>query len=685
MALPFFMPMRNERLAPKFDTSRPRELPRFFEDFEELICRTQITENTEIKKFLVRYTEFDTEQQWKALPEFRNNSSYAEFKAAILSYYPEPSNDFAYSFRDLELLICEYQRLGIATIANLCDYHRRFIMISTWLIARKQSDDLEQRRIYIRAFPSPMFTAITNRLQLKFPEHHPSIPYPVTEVYEAARFILQGTSSSQLFQPISPSTTDNVLKIANIAPIIPELTKSIVQALKARSRSPNISEYSENKYQNNRNHLASAPAVCPINKPIISHRPESQPVQQPSTHERLAQLEAELARLRAEQPAIPSNVRTIAQRPNATISERTKVQAASTIKNATKPEVINLPEPLIIATENIRTQTIENNISPTSTEEISNSPPNSIFPVLNRTGYLPPTEPNFAGLRKRPAISKRTTPNPEPLSPKKNNISETENHLAEIPVIITQRELLSIAPAVRSKVNSAVTFHRISDQDRTTSSELVTPSTEDFPSFAIFAFSRYCASFSTRTRPLTLAANLPSISVTVRRIGSKCDRFQSRSLASLAEQQDLISRSCPSFRNIFRSFNILFFDFSRDFAANLTDPFTHLDTYIYCLDPRSFSLNSFDLFSEFIHFRTLFADIDFPDIYILFRNPRRHRTPLVDFPLRFLSFFRASHYFSEHFCDYFRFSPYLCYFLRNLRIFTNVFDSFPYGLTMMAS
>src|SRR5277367_842643 len=508
MALPLFMPMRNERLAPKFDTSRPRELPRFFEDFEELIFRAQITDEAEKKKFLVRYTEFDTEQQWKAIPEFRDSSSYTEFKAAILSYYPEASDDFAYSFRDLELLISEYQRLGIATMANLCDYHRRFITISAWLIARKQSDDLEQQRNYIRDFPSPIVTAITNRLQLKFPDHHSSIPYRVCDVYEAAQFILQGTWSFQLFQPISPSTTDNVLKIANIAPIIPELTNSIVQALKARAPSPKSGEYFENNYRHHPNHLASAPAVCPINKPIISHRPESQPVQQPSTDERLAQLEVELARLRAEQPAIPSSVRTIAQRPNATISERTKVQADSMVKNATQPRIINLPEPVITPIEIFRTQTIENKISPTSTEEISNSQQISILSGFNRTGYLPPTEPNFAGLRKRPAISKRTTPNPEPLSPKKNNISETENHLAEIPVIVTQRELLSIAPAVRSKVNSAVTFHRISDQDKTTSSELVTPSTEDFPSFVIFAFSKYCASFSTRTRPLTLATRL---------------------------------------------------------------------------------------------------------------------------------------------------------------------------------
>src|SRR5277367_5364935 len=503
MALPLFMPMRNEQLAPKFDTSRPRELPRFFEDFEESIFRAQITENSEIKKFLVRYTDFDTEQQWKAIPEFRDSSSYAEFKAAILSYYPEASDDFAYSFRDLELLICEYQRLGIATIANLCDYHRRFIMISTWLIARKQSDDLEQRRIYIGAFPSPIFTAITNGLQLKFPEHHPDVPYRITEVYEAAQFILQGTSSFQLFQPISPSTTDNVLKIANIAPIIPELTKSIVQALKAPSPSPKIREYFENNYRHHPTHLASAPSVQTFDNQTISHRSEPPPVQEPSIDECLAQLEAELARLRAEQPAIPSNVRTIAQRPNTTISERTEVQAASKIKNPTQPRIINLREPVITRTEILRAQTVDNNISPTSTEEISNSQRISVLSGFNRTGYLPPTEPNFAGLRKRPAITKRTTPSPKPILPSENNISEPTNQLAEFPVTITQRELLSIATAVRSKVNSAVTFHRIPDQDKANSSELSATSADYFRNFA---FSEDFTSFFHRTSPLTFAA-----------------------------------------------------------------------------------------------------------------------------------------------------------------------------------
>ena len=40
MAQPVFeMPLRNERTAPTFDSSKPRELPHFFKDLEQLFKR----------------------------------------------------------------------------------------------------------------------------------------------------------------------------------------------------------------------------------------------------------------------------------------------------------------------------------------------------------------------------------------------------------------------------------------------------------------------------------------------------------------------------------------------------------------------------------------------------------------------------------------------------------------------
>src|SRR5271163_1946262 len=191
-ATPILMPLRNERTAPKFDTSRARELPRYFEDLEQLLDRAQITDDIKKKKHAVRYTDFDTEQIWKSFPEFRSPSvPYEEFKKTILFHYPEASGDFFYSISDMELLISERRRKGITSARDLSDYHLEFLAITPWLIDQKQLDDIEQRRAYIRAFQYQLLTPIMDRLQIKNPEHHPSIPYHVTEVYEAARYILQ--------------------------------------------------------------------------------------------------------------------------------------------------------------------------------------------------------------------------------------------------------------------------------------------------------------------------------------------------------------------------------------------------------------------------------------------------------------------------------------------------------------
>src|SRR5271156_4261320 len=153
MARPIPMPMRNECAAPKFDTSKPRELPRFFEDLEQLLARAHIVDDDDMKKQVVRYADFETEQIWKSFPEFKTiATTYETFKKAILSYYPNASGEFVYSIRDMDLLIGEQQHLGITSAKDLSDYHLTFMAITSWLIDQKQLGDLEQQRAYIQAF-----------------------------------------------------------------------------------------------------------------------------------------------------------------------------------------------------------------------------------------------------------------------------------------------------------------------------------------------------------------------------------------------------------------------------------------------------------------------------------------------------------------------------------------------------
>src|ERR1700678_4083920 len=118
MAQIFYMPMRGERTAPIFDGTRARDLPRTFTDLETLFRRAKITDDNEKKKQVVYYTDFDTEQLWKYLPEFDDPTiNYADFKDAIMEFYPEAA-EFLHSITDINSLTDERQRTGMASVQD---------------------------------------------------------------------------------------------------------------------------------------------------------------------------------------------------------------------------------------------------------------------------------------------------------------------------------------------------------------------------------------------------------------------------------------------------------------------------------------------------------------------------------------------------------------------------------------
>ena len=81
MAYPVPMPARGEHTTPIFDKEKPQEIPRFFDDLEYLLEQAQIISETEKKKQVLRYVDFETEQMWKYLPEFRSTTAtYSDFK-----------------------------------------------------------------------------------------------------------------------------------------------------------------------------------------------------------------------------------------------------------------------------------------------------------------------------------------------------------------------------------------------------------------------------------------------------------------------------------------------------------------------------------------------------------------------------------------------------------------------------
>ena len=71
---------------PTFDSSKPRELSRYFEKLEQLIRRAVVTSEEEEKQQVLCYVDINTEQIWKTFPEFiDNNKTYNDFEDVIIT------------------------------------------------------------------------------------------------------------------------------------------------------------------------------------------------------------------------------------------------------------------------------------------------------------------------------------------------------------------------------------------------------------------------------------------------------------------------------------------------------------------------------------------------------------------------------------------------------------------------
>ena len=544
------MPARGERAAPSFDKTKPRELVRFFEELEYLFERAALTQDAEKKKHVLRYVDFEVEQIWKTFTEYTDpTKTYLEFKTAILVHYPDMTGDYVYSLRDMDSLIGERQRLGITTTIDLADYHLKFLSITSWLIEKQQLGSLEQQRGYLRGFQPRLLGSINNRLQMKFPDHHPNIPHTVQDVYEAARFILQSadTASQNYFAPLPPGVNppfvpDGAVSIAKREPSIKkedlgslftEFTKTIVEAINqnsnrgqynsntrssgSNSRTCNfcggphyirecdkvddlirqgkckrnaegkvvlpsgafvprdvlpdslLSERIEEYHRRFPNQLGTATLLHTIDRPspvttcATQTAVPSHPFQL-STSDRIATIEAELYNLRARNPKFIPVARTRAQKARAATVEELEEEDAAAVRAARQPQIVEVEREEEAVTKE----------APVITDSAEPAQPSAVpeHPYRNAkdAAYAPPIDRNIGATVKVANNAKRSDPAYKTLPPVHDPTIATDvyKRSMETPITITQRELLSLSPEVRSQVRDVTTTRRIPNSNTVT-------------------------------------------------------------------------------------------------------------------------------------------------------------------------------------------------------------------------
>ena len=234
---PTRMPPRGHRTAPTFDPGKPRELKRFFSELNFHFDAANVTDDTEKKSHATRYVDFDVAEIWESLPSFSDASQpYNDFQNAVFELYPAADNEYRYTIADLDFLIADRQRLDITSLADLAAYHALFLAITKFLISKHRLSQIEQQRAYLRGFPPALWSKVAHRLQMKFIAHLPDDPYPITDLYAAAHFVLHSTCSTSFTQlytapPPSPSSLDPVVNTVQLSTIFAKFTKSIIAAI----------------------------------------------------------------------------------------------------------------------------------------------------------------------------------------------------------------------------------------------------------------------------------------------------------------------------------------------------------------------------------------------------------------------------------------------------------------------
>ncbi|KAJ6477193.1 hypothetical protein C8R47DRAFT_1289804 [Mycena vitilis] len=505
------MPARGDRNAPQFDSRKPHELRRYFTDLEFLLARAAITDDTQQKQHATRFLSVEDQEIWEALTSFTDNTkTYVEFKAAVLKLYAGNDEDRRFELGDLDALIGQYSRVGILSMEDLTTFYRQFLRITTYLIGKNRLSAAEQSRSFIRAMqPASFAVEVRRRLQIKKPDVHPADPYDLADLYEAAEFTLAGSTGTLAFATVVPVPVPATTSVSAPAPLEIKADPGITALVATMSKLLEVltTQKLSNTSTNNDGSQKKRPDGCGYCSDLNHFINQCQLV--------LDDIKAGRCKRNAEGRVVlptgsfvPKAITGInlrarieewhKQNPGQLAAAQLLVETA--VEHLTNSSPSSVPRTFTLSYEErmqylqhemnaLRTRSMaaramagdeepERSIpppasapapasSPASTPAAapSSAPSGPQHPFANArdAAYAPPTQRN-AGL---PPPSQKNTPAYRTTAPIYNNkdASDVFENSLNIPVTLTQRQLLSIAPEVRAQMREATTSRRTTPKD----------------------------------------------------------------------------------------------------------------------------------------------------------------------------------------------------------------------------
>jgi hypothetical protein len=187
------LPSRGEHLAPSFDGGTEELGCYFSELEALFMRHTITTDEDKKAGALRYLATAALERTWKASNTYTDlTKTYAEFKAEIHKFYPG-SSDNVFTIHHLDMLIGERAQLGICNTTELGDFHLQFRTISKYLIDKHRMSQAEETQGFLHVLQPELENQVRQRLQITDLQHDPQDLYKLGKLYEAAAYCLLGS------------------------------------------------------------------------------------------------------------------------------------------------------------------------------------------------------------------------------------------------------------------------------------------------------------------------------------------------------------------------------------------------------------------------------------------------------------------------------------------------------------
>src|SRR5258705_251359 len=126
------------------------------------------------------------------------------------------------------------------SLQDISEFHLQFITISTYLLANSLVSARELSQSYLRVFDASFQARIVMRINILLPHHNPALPHMIDDLYNAAKWVLQGapatiglTTATPMYAATTPTITNEsgFVKTEQLGLFLNNFKKSIVDAI----------------------------------------------------------------------------------------------------------------------------------------------------------------------------------------------------------------------------------------------------------------------------------------------------------------------------------------------------------------------------------------------------------------------------------------------------------------------